>query len=165
MRGFRAYFAIVARTIRRNRHYQAKRPMHLVLAATRNSSQIRQVKSALSVTRTFRAERLRRFRRCVASTQGSITRNTRVLRVLPVTDETVAVWGSRFLRGRMLTSRVLAVTRLTHRRTGAISRRAAPVISLGVWFALQSRHGLFELGLVMQITMRLRSWVVQRVIG
>jgi len=75
-RGFRAYFAIGVRTIHRNQRYRAKRPMHLAPAVTRNSSQIRQVKSALSVTRTFKAERSKRFHLCAVSTSGSIMRST-----------------------------------------------------------------------------------------
>ena len=96
--GFHACFAIVARTTRRNRPCPAKLHMHLARVVTHSSLQIRQVGSAQSVTRTFRAERSKRFRRCVASTRGSITRNMRARLARRVTGEIVVVLDSRFLR-------------------------------------------------------------------
>jgi hypothetical protein len=89
--------------------------------------------------------------------RGLITRNTAVLLVRAVIDETGAALGYRFRRERMRTSRVLAVTRRARRQTGEIFRRAARVISSGIWFALLSRRVRFEWALVTRVMMRLRS--------
>src|SRR5437763_10260148 len=75
-RGFRACFVIVVKPIHRNRRYRAKPPMHLAQAVTHSSSQIRQVTSALFVTRMSKAERLRPFHHCAVSASDSIMRST-----------------------------------------------------------------------------------------
>src|SRR5689334_13383425 len=100
MLDFPVCFAIAARTTRRNQPCPAKRHMRLAPAVTHSSSQIQPARSALSVTPTFRAERLRPFLRCAVSTSDSITRNTQPQALLAqlVIVVTVAVLGSRFLR-------------------------------------------------------------------
>ena len=60
----------------------------------------------------------------------------------------------------MLTLPVIAVTRLAHRQMGAISRRAARVISSDGWFVLRSRRLRIELGSVTRVMMRLKNWLV-----
>src|SRR6185503_3853505 len=63
----------------------------------------------------------------------------------------------------MPTSLVIAVTRLAHRQTDAISHRAAPVINSGAWFVLPSRRLLIELGSVTRVMMLLKSWLARPV--
>ncbi len=95
-RGCRACFVIVVRTIHRNRRYRAKRTMRLAQAVTHNSSQIRRVRSAPSVTRMCRAERSKLFHRCAVSMSGSITRSTLALLVPHVIGVTAMASGSPF---------------------------------------------------------------------
>ena len=98
-RGFPVCFAIVVKTIHRNRRYRAKLHTRLALVVMRSSSQIQRARFARSVTQTRRVERSKRFHRCAVSMRGSITRSTVGRLVLLVTGAIVVVWGCRFRRG------------------------------------------------------------------
>ena len=75
-RDFPVCFVIVVKIIHRNRRCQAKPHMRLAPVVTRSSFQIRQARSARSVTQTLRVERSKHFHRCAVLMRGSITRST-----------------------------------------------------------------------------------------
>ena len=98
-RGFPVCYAIVVKTIQRNRRCRAKLHTRRAPVVTRSSSRTRRARSAPSVTQTRRAERSKRFHGCAVSMRASITRSTVMRLVLPVTGEIVVGLGCRFQRG------------------------------------------------------------------